>query len=191
MNEAPKILSPKDAQVRLISASEWIASFEPSYPELFNSFRAQGWHPKKYSQQSSGYGGAAERFSHNSKALEMELEFGGMSLLPIVKQQGGREFQFSAGPIFEDLTYSWPDYDEDVHQLLPETPFPVGEGFRRVLFVSETGQAAMISDILNAYLLADDPFILLDYMLFGRDFNPKVRDMVVAQGSRVSGRPKT
>lgn len=175
-------------QKQLEAASDWIASFEPIYPHLFNSFRAQGWSPGQYSQQSTGYASEASRFVRNSHAMQIELEFGGLSF-----PESLSDFRFAAGTTFEDFTLSAHDYHDEVFDLLPGDPFPVGEvggGLRTVLFVAETGKAIMITDILNAYWLADDPFILLDSMLFGRDFNPKIRDMVVAQGDRVSGRPK-
>lgn len=190
MNRGPKKMRSHNGFLQLDAASNWIASFEPSYSELFELFRSKGWSAGKHSQLLSGFGREAARFSHNSYALQMDLEFGGMSFQTEVRD-GGSEFQFVVGQAFGSLTHSYLDYDEDVHELLPGDPFPVGEGFRRVLFVDETGKAAMISDILNACMLAADPFILLDSMLFGRDYNPNINDMVVAQGDRITGRPNT
>ncbi len=164
------------------------ASFEPRYPELFELFRTQGWSPGAYSPMSSGYPGEAARFVQNSCALQMDLELGGISFRVETPASGWRDFRFVAGETFQILTNSYLDYDEDVLELLPGDPFPVGEGFGMVLFVAESGAAALFSDILNACFHATDPFILLDHMLHKVDYTSQIQELVVAQGSRLTGR---
>jgi hypothetical protein len=173
----------------------WIAAFETGFPALFARLREAGWRPGVIGgpERQTRWASEAILFPYNPRALQMELELGGLSLLTDAPGGGRHSFEFAPGQIFFNLRNAASDYDRDVLAILgAEDPFPVGEGHGCwVLLVSGTGRSALIEQALAAYIRAADPFVLLDLLLTGARHDDRIEHAAVAHGTRVTGRPNT
>ncbi|MBE9100881.1 hypothetical protein [Vacuolonema iberomarrocanum] len=82
------------------------------------------------------------------------------------------------------------DYDLDVEDILEDPDaFPVAESNGNVLFLTQSGRAAFIGQVLSGYARAPNPFVLLNSFLFNVDSGGLIEYKRGYFGQRITGRP--
>ncbi|MEO1148038.1 MAG: hypothetical protein AAFY26_20845 [Cyanobacteria bacterium J06638_22] len=165
------------------------------YPELFAKLKAAGWTGKVQQHDKPRWAREASLFVLNMAALDFIVQFEGLRIeVPSHVGKPGEYpnhcIKFYPGSAFACMKTSAADYDLDVEDIL-EAPdaFPVAESNGNVLFLTQSGRAAFIEQVLSGYARAPNPFVLLNSFLFNVDSGGLIEYKRGYFGQRITGRP--
>jgi hypothetical protein len=163
------------------------AVYEEFYPKLFQYMRIAGWSEARHHPISKVTNTAIWRIAHWILYPDnFLLSFGGLTVR--VKPSGlmalfidERDVTFKINGAFDRLMKE-PGAPADVKDILGTSEaYPVAETEGHILFVSGTGEAALIEQTLVGYMVGDNAFSVLSRFLLGED-HEDVRVVTLREG---------